>query len=276
MRPVMARTLEMASFTSAIQLTQSLLMENWSQFVSNLMEVSRTRNPEFLHQARVGWRRFNSTLRFFKPLLPICSDIPPKSLRPLLDLMGKARDVDVVVNEILPLWFDTYTNGDPRRKQQWNAMIKLLVSSLKQGRLDIGLKIHEPGIKNGLKSVSIWIGALQHAEAFDKNDLSGRKFRKWMAHRLGHHYRKLNYFNQKNKTHHQHKARILAKQFRYEVEMLSPILTHKWNQKPLLKAKKMQAQIGLSRDRLRAYKLVKSLRDYPEVVYFIQSRLDAR
>jgi triphosphatase len=58
-------------------------------------------NPEYLHQLRVGMRRFKSTLKLFRDLVAL----PPHLQRQLDDLstlLGAARDADVLLHTTLP------------------------------------------------------------------------------------------------------------------------------------------------------------------------------
>lgn len=265
----------MASNTTVEQALQSILHENWSQFLLNLTGIQHTSDPEVLHQARVGWRRFNSTRKFFKPLLPDQSDIPPPTLRPLLDWLGRVRDIDVALEETLPAWCNLYTKGHSARRVQWNAMIQELQLHREQGRLAIELVGNEPDIKAGLQCVSAWIEALSTTAHSDVAHLSGKEWRGWIEHRLDRLNRILVHKCHQADLRNQHKARILAKQLRYEVEILQSLLSKRWVHQSLKKARTLQTAIGRQRDRRSAHQLVKSLHHYPAVADFIRAHPDA-
>ncbi|MGE5468974.1 MAG: CHAD domain-containing protein [Ignavibacteria bacterium] len=58
-------------------------------------------DPEYIHQMRVATRRLRAALRLFAPLLP--PDLPAQLLPPLraqMALLGAARDMDVLLDEI--------------------------------------------------------------------------------------------------------------------------------------------------------------------------------
>lgn len=63
--------------------------------------VSRD-DPEYIHQLRVGTRRLRAALRLFAPLLPagLDEEVLP-SLRGMMGLLGRARDYDVLLAEIV-------------------------------------------------------------------------------------------------------------------------------------------------------------------------------
>lgn len=67
----------------------------------NLDGVLTSADPEFIHQMRVATRRLRAAMRLFAPHLPPgFSDelLPP--LRLLMDRLGRARDLDVLLSEI--------------------------------------------------------------------------------------------------------------------------------------------------------------------------------
>ena len=88
------------------QAARRVLREMFSQFTANLNSLRRSDQPELVHQARVGWRRFKSALRLFKPVL--ANDAPPSwaPLQALLTCLGHLRDLDVALTETLPPWAD--------------------------------------------------------------------------------------------------------------------------------------------------------------------------
>lgn len=58
-------------------------------------------DPEYIHQMRVATRRLRACLRLFAPVLPTdyAADLLPQ-LREMMDRLGKARDLDVLLAEI--------------------------------------------------------------------------------------------------------------------------------------------------------------------------------
>jgi triphosphatase len=66
------------------------------QVAANAPGVARARDPEYLHQLRVGMRRLLSALRIFRPLLRRKRvDVLDSGLRQLMGVFGQARDWDV-------------------------------------------------------------------------------------------------------------------------------------------------------------------------------------
>jgi triphosphatase len=58
-------------------------------------------NPEYLHQLRVGMRRFKSALKLFRDLVALPPDLQ-RQLDDLSTLLGAARDADVLLHTTLP------------------------------------------------------------------------------------------------------------------------------------------------------------------------------
>ena len=46
-----------------------MLREMFNQFTANLNALRASDDPELVHQARIGWRRFQSARRLIDPVL---------------------------------------------------------------------------------------------------------------------------------------------------------------------------------------------------------------
>jgi CHAD domain-containing protein len=86
-----------------------MLREAFSQFETNLMVLRKSDDPEVVHQARVGWRRFRSALRLFKPALTDKARPLSLALPSLLNLLSELRDLDVAWHDTLPPLQEAYT-----------------------------------------------------------------------------------------------------------------------------------------------------------------------
>ena len=258
---------------TAIDVVQRILIENWAQFSTNLTEFSQLGEPEQLHQARICWRRLSSSRKFFQPLLPDLSLFPKRSLRPLLDQMGTVRDMDVALALTLPQWRTLYTQNLPKRAAQWDAMVLALRTRREHGRISIAKALREPGIQSSLREADAWIRNLHACSHTGMADLSGRDLRAWIDLRLRRLYRKLDHWRHRKQPHGQHKVRLLAKQLRYEVELPQNFLSGRWERRALRTARSLQTDIGLHRDRERAYELVRSLHGDTPVAQFIDRQV---
>ncbi len=84
---------------SAFQAVSSSCLE---QMQRNHAGAATSPDPEYIHQLRVGTRRLRAALRLFSPLLSparVRDLLPP--LREMMRLLGRARDFDVLLAEIV-------------------------------------------------------------------------------------------------------------------------------------------------------------------------------
>lgn len=68
----------------------------------NQTGAATTNDPEYIHQMRVATRRLRASVQLFKPLLPppFADDIVAP-LRELMHALGRVRDLDIVMTEII-------------------------------------------------------------------------------------------------------------------------------------------------------------------------------
>lgn len=60
-----------------------------------------TEDPEYIHQMRIATRRLRAALRLFSPILPVSFAQPlQEAFRPLMNQLGRVRDLDVLQTEI--------------------------------------------------------------------------------------------------------------------------------------------------------------------------------
>ena len=72
-----------------------------AQIAANALGVARGVDPEYLHQLRVGARRFLSAMRTFRPLLKRkCAKAIAQELRDAMQVFGPARDWDVFLETV--------------------------------------------------------------------------------------------------------------------------------------------------------------------------------
>ena len=106
-----------------------VLHEAFGHLITNLTLLRDADDAALVHQARVGWRRFKSAYRLFKPVFfanaaradTVANVIPPAPpwalIEPLLARLREMRDLDVAGSESLPVIADEYIAGDPARKK---------------------------------------------------------------------------------------------------------------------------------------------------------------
>lgn len=68
----------------------------------NQSGAATSNDPEYIHQMRVATRRLRASVQLFKPLLPpLFADNIVAPLRELMHKLGRVRDLDVVLTEII-------------------------------------------------------------------------------------------------------------------------------------------------------------------------------
>lgn len=90
-----------------------VLGETFCQFTTNLVALRTSEDPELVHQARVGWRRFKSALRLFKPIVAAQAVPSWQALQALLTGLGNLRILEVAQTDTLPSLADPYVGGMP-------------------------------------------------------------------------------------------------------------------------------------------------------------------
>ena len=100
-QPIKAAAVVLDPGWSAQDAVRQIVRACLAHFATNAAQIARSRNPEFLHQARVALRRMRSALRLLPP-----GDQQADSLRAglrwLSAELGAARDWDVLLADTLP------------------------------------------------------------------------------------------------------------------------------------------------------------------------------
>ncbi len=236
-----------------------VLREAFSHFTTNLNGLLHADDPELVHQARVGWRRFKTSLKLFQKLTATKAPAELLSLHLTLDALGALRDLEVAALETLPMLANAYTDGKPARQAHWRAMEQALAHATDQQRDALHRALCEPQVGVALLAVTRWLemdlahlAHLAHlaaqAEPDPKNtlqDWARQQTRRWhdqLKKALAH-------------THDAegaHRARILAKRLRYGIEALRPLLPKRRAKHWHLQASRLQADMGSTRDVQRA------------------------
>ena len=225
-----------------------------------------------LHQARVGWRRFRSACRLFKPVL--APDALPswEPLHTLLTLVGALRDMDVAGTETLPQWAQAYAAGDASREARWQAMTLALTQAAQVQRKAVGYALEKPAVGAALLGITQWLEALpQVAAQGDAPRAHEVPLRRWARQRIARLHRQLKGAMQAGDTpENQHRIRILAKRLRYGIEALKPLLSRRRAARWHEQASGLQTGIGLARDMVQAGSLMASLGVDRELAEFLR------
>ena len=249
-----------------------LLTEMLGHFTANLVLLQRSDDPEVVHQARVGWRRFKSGVRLFKTVLPSDSAPSWKPLASLLRSLGELRDCDVALTETLPGLQHLFTEGEADRQAHWASMLQAMEQAAHQHRGAVRLALQTPEVGQALLSTLEWLTDLSTVTAWPPlANIPQRPLQDWARRRLDHLRRRL-----KTATHDldhlesQHSARILAKRLRYSAEALQGFLPKQRGRRWAQEGTRWQAALGASRDIARASTLAGEVGADPRLVEFLR------
>ncbi|WP_296443943.1 CYTH and CHAD domain-containing protein [Rhodoferax sp. UBA5149] len=249
-----------------------VLGEMFCQFTCNLDALRTSDDPEVVHQARVGWRRFRSAWRLFKPALAVDALPPWQALQPLLIFLGELRDLDVARTDTLPPLADAYTAGNARRAQAWQAMTQALLHAAHLQRKSVRYALEEPVVGAALLATTQWLEGLSARPAPEDARVEvNLPLRHWAKRRMARLHEQLQRaLKAADKPDNLHRVRILAKRMRYDIEALRTLLpkrrTQRWNQQ----AVSLQMRIGATRDVVQAAVLVAKLEADRGLVEFLR------
>lgn len=268
-------------------IARRILGEMFLQFTANLHALQTTNDPELIHQARVGWRRFRSFLRFLRPVLHDAPFPDRQALGPLLNGMGVLRDLDVALTETLPMWANRYIQGDASRAQHWQSLQESLTQARQHQHTVVCQALAQPPVGQALLAITQWLETLETLEALDGPVTEPRTVKHWVRHRIERLANRLE--DALHAATHAptgidgadstdsvdphldllHRARILAKRLRYNTEALAPLLSGRLEQKRTA-AVQWQENLGAGRDLAQASVLAARVNAAPVLVEFLR------
>ena len=250
---------------------QRMLRESFSHFTSNLNALMYSDDPELVHQARVGWRRFKTGLKLFHKLAATRPPADMQSLRPVLEALGALRDLEVASLETLPMLANGFTDGNPSRQARWRAMQQALAQAAEQQRDTLHAALCDPRVGVTLLALTQWleIDLTQLAEAAGSNpdhtlqDWARRNIRQW-------HRQLKTALANAHDLESTHRARILAKRLRYGIDALRPLLPKRRARRWHLLASHLQNDMGSARDVQQALAIANRLKVAPSLLDYLR------
>jgi adenylate cyclase len=101
-RPVRATEVDVSEIRTPLTAFRHIALDCLAHLQLNYSGAVHSDDPEYVHQMRVATRRLRASLRMFRPELPAgLEDALTPSLRELMRSLGQARDLDVLVTEIV-------------------------------------------------------------------------------------------------------------------------------------------------------------------------------
>ena len=260
-QPVHARPPKLSSELPLPVAAQRVLREMFCQFTSNLNALRSAEDPEVVHQARIGWRRFKSALRFFKPALLTHPAPSWQGLQPLLTCLSELRDLDVARFGTLPPLADAYMNGDKQRTETWQAMTQALSHAANLQRKAVRYALQDPTVGTALLATTQWLESLTDVDGAGKAAVKPKlSLKQWSKRRLLRLHERLEWVHNKtNAPDAVHRVRILAKRLRYDTEAVRTLLPKRLAKRLNQQATHLQIQMGATRDITQAAVLVARL-----------------
>ncbi|MDO9195028.1 CYTH and CHAD domain-containing protein, partial [Rhodoferax sp.] len=251
---------------------QRVLREMFCQFTANLNSLRSSDDPEVVHQARVGWRRFKSALRLFKPVLALDALPTWQALQTLLSFLGELRDLDVARIDTLPPLADAYMAADARRADAWQAMTQALLDAADLRRKSVRYALQEPAVGATLLEITQWLEGLSASSGSGAAGVElDIALRRWAARRIDRLHAQLKVARKEaGSPESQHRVRILAKRLRYGIEALRPLLPKRRTKRWYEQATRLQSSLGATRDLMQAGALVAKLEADRGLVEFLR------
>lgn len=206
-----------------------------------------SKDPEYIHQARVALRRLRSAIKLFAPILP--ADFVAaygQTWQTLASALGDARNWDVFVSETLPPILAAFPgNRDAQRLQREGAR------RARQARDAVTHLVSLPEYPRLIVEFTAALYALddplsQNLEDFARQRL---KLRARQARRLAQRHREL-------EPAERHRMRISFKKLRYAVEFFAPLLPARRLKRYLPALTRLQDELGLINDHVTAQALL--------------------
>lgn len=238
-----------------------VLREMFCQFTTNLSALRSSDDPEVVHQARVGWRRFKSALRLFKPAL-VGNAVPSwQALQPMLSFLGELRDIDVARVETLPPLEDVYVAGNAQRAESWRTMTQSLLQEAKLQRKSVRYALEDPAVGATLLAATQWLEELSAIKEVEGAVADAKvSLPRWSKRRLDRLHRQLKIArNDTDDPASLHRVRILAKRLRYGIDTLRIYLPKRRAKRWYRQATSLQLELGANRDGVHAGALLAKL-----------------
>ena len=270
-QPLCARPPQLTEQQSLAEATQSVLREAFCQFTANLQALRACDDPEIVHQARVGWRRFRTALRLFRPILNAEALPPLQPLHTLLTLLGELRNLDVARTDTLPPLEQTYTAGHTHREKHWQSLLERLTQAAQLQRTAVRYALQTPAAGAALLAITQWLESGPALAAPHTPHKSLPALRRWTQKRSARLHDKLqSALKHLSQPDSQHRTRILAKRMRYSLETLAPLLkqrrVRRWREQALA----LQTNLGNCRDMQQVAVLATKLQAPPELSEFLR------
>jgi inorganic triphosphatase YgiF len=227
---------------------------------ANVRGVVDTDDPEYLHQMRVGFRRFRSALKLFGTWLVL-----PPAMQEELDwlgtVLGSARDHDVLVHSTLPAIADDTQAGDSLR-----PLAERAAAAAAESRAELRRALHSARFGQFMLTLSGWVdcGGWRSGMAPDLLASLRKGLPKFARKAVARGHDKIERRGKRLDRHDAralHRLRIACKQNRYAVEFFRALARNKRAGEYIDELASLQDVLGLRNDVAVAQRIVHELEE---------------
>lgn len=235
---------------SPVEAFRSIALSCLEHFQRNEQGLRTSKDPEYVHQARVALRRLRSAIKLFSPALP--QDFVAaygETWGTLASALGDARNWDVFLEETLP----PIKTALPKN----NDVARLHQEGLRRSR-------------RARKAVTTLMAFTEYpkliteftAAVFALNDILPITLTSFANTQLAKHARQARRLAKRHtelQAAERHKMRICFKKLRYTLEFFAPLLAGKHLQPYLSVLNQLQDELGMINDHITAEMLINSV-----------------
>lgn len=206
----------------------------------------RSDDPEYVHQMRVATRRLRAAMRMFKPVLPADFEeqLVPR-LRELMSTLGQARDLDVLMAEIVaPV--ATALPEEPRLTDLASAITNRLYAARERTRVVLQKPDYSLLLLNvigSLQSAPFVAAPVEDEEATSLLEFADRRLRRLLKRVL-----ELADLANIDNPSSLHDLRISIKRLRYGIEFFNPMIPGKSGAQVIERLAGLQDELGQLND----------------------------
>jgi inorganic triphosphatase YgiF len=227
---------------------------------ANVRGIVETDDPEYLHQMRVGMRRFRSALKLFGTWLVL----PPamqEELDWLGDVLGSARDHDVFNHSTLPALVEDVQAGDSLQ-----ALTERAGSAMAEKRAELRRALHSARFGQFMLTLFGWVdcGGWRNGMSADLQASLRKGLPKFARKAVARGHAKIERRGKHINRHDSrslHRLRIACKQNRYAVEFFRELERSKPAKKYVKELSSLQDVLGLRNDIAVARRIVHELEE---------------
>jgi inorganic triphosphatase YgiF len=270
-QPTRARPPDLSPEMSQSEAARCVLRDVLHHFSANLHTLLTSDDPEVVHQTRIAWRRMKAALSVFRKT-PLVQDAPTwHALKPLLDGLGRLRDLEVASLQTLPMLANAYVGASSKRKVHWHALQVTLAQAAGNQLQWVRGALLSPSAGGTLLALTEWLetkpAGAQSGGTKRKNKVALRPWVRQRMERLRGQIKRT--LKKTPNAANLHRARLLAKRLRYSVEAFRSVLPKRRAQRWHRQANHLQSTIGSERDLQQALAIARHLKAHSSVLKFL-------